>query len=111
MPRYLSTLTITPGGINGLVQNPQNRREVIEPLFQAVGGQLEHYWVGVGENSFYVVFTAPDDDINLEALTMIVYSSGIADSFKTSRILTSEEAMEAAKKASDLTYRSPSGNP
>ena len=109
MARYLSTIGVTPEGFKGLIENPQNRKEVVGPMFAAIGGTLEHYWLGVGENKFYVVFTTPDDDITLEALSMVVYSSGIADSFQSSRILTAEEGMQAAQKAAELTYRPPAG--
>ena len=49
MPRYLSTLNLSADAYKGLVATPHNRMDAAAPLFQSIGGTLEHYWFRVGE--------------------------------------------------------------
>ena len=107
MARYLATLEITADAFKGFIQNPSNRQEATRPLFDSIGAELEHYWYGVGANTVYVVFTASENDVDLQALVIAVCASGIVGSIKMSRIMTAEEGMAAAKKAGELTYTPP----
>ena len=107
MPRYLSTLNLSADAYKALVANPHNRMDAAAPLFQSIGGKLEHYWFGVGETFIYVVFSAPDNSVDVQALTMAVLSSGIASTMTTRQIVTAEEGMASAQRAAQLTYRPP----
>ena len=107
MPRYLTTIEFSPAAYKGLIDNPHNRMEAGQPLFNSIGGTVEHYWFGVGENRAYVVFSAPDNSVDVQAVSMAVLSSGTAVKATTSLIITAEEGMAAAQKAAQLTYRSP----
>ena len=107
MARYLLTVDITPDGFKGFIQNPSDRKEANRPLFDSVGLEIEHYWYGVGENKAYLVFTATEDDVDLQAAIMAVMASGIASSTKMSRIMTAEEGVAAMKKAGEITYTPP----
>ena len=51
MPRYLTTIELSPAAYKGLIDNPHNRMEAGQPLFNSIGGTVEHYWFGVGEKS------------------------------------------------------------
>ena len=107
MPRYLTTIEFSPAAYKGLIDNPHNRMEAGQPLFNSIGGTVEHYWFGVGENRAYIVFSAPDNSVDVQAVSMAVLSSGTAVKATTSLIITAEEGMAAAQKAAQLTYRSP----
>ena len=86
------------------------RKAATAPLFKAIGAEVEHYWFGVGSNTLYIVTSMPDDnDTNLEALTMLVCASGIVQSMNMVKLLTSEEAVSAMKKAAELSYTPPGG--
>ena len=88
-----------------MIANPQDRKAATAPLFKAIGGEVEHYWFGVGSNTLYIVTSMPDDnDTNLEAITMLVCASGIVQSMNMVKLLTSEEAVSAMKKAAELSY-------
>ena len=50
---------------------------------------------------------APDDDINLEAITMLICASGIVQSINMVKLMTSAEAVDAMKKAGELSYQPP----
>ena len=45
MTRYLIQFGIASQAAAGLIQNPTNRSELIGPIFEAVGGRLEQYYV------------------------------------------------------------------
>jgi len=107
MARYLATLELTSDAFKGFIQNPSDRKEAARPLFDSIGGEIEHYWYSVGENTVYVVFTATEDDVDLQAIIMAVMASGIARSSKMSRIMTAEEGVAAMKKAGEVTYTPP----
>jgi uncharacterized protein with GYD domain len=90
-----------------MMQNPQDRGEAVRPIFEAVGGSLEEYYVAAGENTVYVLCELPDL-ANLEAITMVVLAGGAVKSVKTTGLLTAQEAIDVMKKAGDLVYRPPS---
>ena len=71
---------------------------------------LEHYWFGVGSNTLYIVMSGSDDDVTLEALTMVVHGSGISQSVSMIKLMTSEEAVASMQKARELTYRPPTAS-
>ena len=99
---------MAPDTIKGLIQKPHDRKKALEPLFIDIGVTIEHYWFGVGSNTLYMVSSMQDDnDIDLEAITMLVYSSGIAQSINMVKLMTSEEAVGAMERAGQLAYKPP----
>ena len=107
MARYLGTIEGTTECFRGFVQNPQDRKIVNQPLFNSLGFDLEHYWLGVGETKLYIVFTTSEDDVDVQALVMAVCASGIVHSMTVSRIITSEEAVASMEKAAKIVYSAP----
>ena len=99
MAKYMAILEANPGAFKGMIQEPQDRKKIIEPMFAAIGGTVEHYWLGVGSNMVYVVCNfSNENDIDLEAISMLVFSSGIASSMNMVKLMTSEEAVGAMKR-------------
>ena len=109
MVRYLFTADLTPEAFRGLVKNPQDRKDVVAPLFRKLEGDIEHYWFGVGSSTIYVVITTSDSDVDLEALLMVVMSSGIAHSCNMVKLMASKDAVESMRRASELSYTAPDG--
>ena len=107
MARYLAILEVRGEAFGSLIKNPEDRKIATEPLLGAIGAEVEHYWFGVGTNTLYLVTNAPDDDINLEAITMLICASGIVQSINMVTLMTSAEAVDAMKKAGELSYRPP----
>ena len=87
--------------------NPEDGKASNEPLSNSLGFDLEHYWVGAGESRLYIVFTAPDNDVDIQALVMAICASGIVHSMNISRIMTAEEAKSSMEKAQALLYSPP----
>ena len=109
MAKYLGTIDVTTEGFKGIVNNPQNRHEVNSPLFNSLGFDIEQYWFGVGESTIYIVFSTPDNDVDVQALVMAVCASGIVNTMKAVRIIDAADGKLAAEKAASILY-SPPGN-
>tara|TARA_Y100000310_G_scaffold147278_1_gene146553 strand:+ start:1099 stop:1428 length:330 start_codon:yes stop_codon:yes gene_type:complete len=108
MARYMAIIDVTAAAFKGLIQSPQDRKEATTTLFSSIGGEVEHYWFGIGSNTLYIVINAPENDVNMEALSMLVFGSGIAQSMNMVKLMCSDEAVAAMKKAGELAYDAPS---
>ena len=61
MAWYLFQGSLTPEAWVDLVQNPQDRRDALEPLMNAIGGSIEHYFFALGGHDIYILYQAPDN--------------------------------------------------
>jgi uncharacterized protein with GYD domain len=109
MAWYLFEGSLTPEAWGDLVKNPQDRREALKPLMDAIGGSIEHYFFALGENDVYILYQAPDNKAVASAM-MAVLTGGAINSGKTIALMTMEDAMDAMRTAGDLTYQPPSGD-
>lgn len=107
MLRYMLHVEGTPQTLEGLIADPGDRLKAVGPIFEAVGGKLEQYYLEVGGNSSHLVVQVPDQE-TLAALTSALYASGALRSIKATGILTSEEAIDVFKKAATVNYQPPS---
>lgn len=110
MNRYMVIIEASDSAFKGLLDNPHDRKEAVEPLFQTIGATVEHYWIGVGSNTLYIVFVAPDNTVDLEAISILVMSSGVAKSMEMRQLMTSGEAVAALRRAADLSYSPPTSD-
>jgi len=97
----------TPETVTGLIAGTGDRAEAVAPVFEAVGGTLEQYYVEVGGTSSYLVVTVPDQE-SLAAVNSAVFSSGALKSIQTIPVITSKEAIGVFKKAGSVAYQPPS---
>ena len=109
MAWYLFQGSLTPEAWVDLVQNPQDRRDALEPLMNAIGGSIEHYFFALGGHDIYILYQAPDNQA-VAATMMAVLSGGAIKSGKTVSLITMEDAIDAMHTAGELTYRPPSGD-
>ena len=107
MPRYLLRLSASANTWAAMIKDPSNRLEANRPVVESMGGKLEGYYFVVGENEIVEIIDMPDD-VSMEAITIAILASGAVISIKASTLLTSEEAMEAMRRAGDVGYRPPS---
>ena len=108
MPRYLIQASYNRQGISDLVQNPQNRLEAIRPVVERLGGRVVSFDYAFGEYDVVAIMEAPDN-VSAAALAMAVGSGGASRDYKTTVLLSMEEAMEAMRKAGGADYRPPGG--
>jgi len=106
MARYLIEQTVSSQGTAGMLQNPEDRSEVLRPLFEAAGCRLEHFYASLTENKTYLVVESHDLD-SVYPLWQKFVAAGAASSIKVTPVMEIREAVDLMKKAASLVYRPP----
>lgn len=107
MPYYLLQLSYTPEAVKAMVGRPQDRAEAASALVENLGGKLHHLFFCFGEYDVVCLIEGPDDRM-MAAGVMAVAAAGTTSRTRTTKLMTSAEAMEAMKMAAEATgYRSP----
>ena len=103
MAFYLFQASYTPAALKALVDNPQDREAAARPLIEAVGGKLHHLFFCFGKDDVMALIEAPDDGA-MAAAALAVGASGAFSGGRTTKLMTSKDAMAAmagAKKATN----------
>ncbi len=108
MTRYMAQVSYTRNGIADLVKNPQDRAAAVRPVIEGMGGKLEAFYYAFGDYDVVVIVELPDNTA-MAALSMAVGAGGSVGEFKTTVLLTMEEAVEAMRKAGTTGYRPAGG--
>ena len=103
MTRYLIKETVTSQAVAALMKNPHDRTEAVRPIFESVGGKLEHYYIAYNENTVYIIADIPDQD-SLAAILWTFQAGGGPMSIKATPLMTATEAVDMLKKAGSLGY-------
>jgi uncharacterized protein with GYD domain len=106
MSTFLIEASYTPEAIAAMVKNPQDRAEAVRPMIEKMGGKLIGLWFSYGDRDIVAIAEAPDG-VTAVALGMAVSKSGAMRSYRTTPLLSSAEAMQAMRKASDTPYQAP----
>ena len=102
MPKYLIEASYTQEGVEGVrSKGGSSRRDAVEETVGGMGGKMEGFYFGFGDNDAYVIADLPDDEA-AAAIAMTVNASG-AVTIKTTVLLTPEQLDEAAKRSVDYT--------
>lgn len=110
MAFYLFQGSYTPVAIKAMVDKPQDREAASRPLIEALGGKLHHLFFCFGKDDVAALIEAPDDAA-MAACALVVASSGALSSGRTTKLMTSAEAMKAmaAAKNASAKYKSATG--
>jgi uncharacterized protein with GYD domain len=104
MSKYLISASYTPEGVKGLQSDGGSaRRDVVAEAVQGLGGTLEGFYYGFGENDAYAIADLPDNE-SAAALVLAVNAGGGAVA-RTVVLLTPEEVDAAAERS--VAYRPP----
>lgn len=104
MSKYLIKASYTPEGARGIVkEGGTSRRDTVDKLVQNMGGTMESFYFGFGDDDAYVTCDLPDN-ATAASVALAVNSSG-AVQIKTVVLMTPEELDEATRKTVD--YRPP----
>ena len=106
MAKYMIEETFSSQAASGVMQNPEDRFEVLRPIFKAAGCELEQFYVSGIENKSYLIIESPDLNTVCTVGTTFL-ASGAAQAIKYVPLLTVPEAVELFKKAGTLGYRPP----
>ncbi len=106
MPHYLVTASYTHEAWATMARNPQDRASAVRPLIEGLGGKLDAFYFAFGDDDVVVLAEVPDN-VSAAALAIAVTSSGSLKSYRTTVLMTPQEAMEAMRKATSAGYRPP----
>ena len=108
MAHYLIQATYSKQGITDLISDPQDRAAIVKSVIERLGGTMNSFFFSFGDYDAIVITELPDN-VRATALSMAVGSTPELSSYKTTVLLTSDEAMYAIRKASEIGCRSPAG--
>jgi uncharacterized protein with GYD domain len=104
MPHYLIQVGYNTTGLAGLVKEPQDRIEKVTPAIEAMGGRLESAYYAFGDSDIVLICEMPDN-ASAAAFALAVGAGGTVASYRTTVLLTAEEAVQAMTKAGESSYK------
>jgi uncharacterized protein with GYD domain len=97
MPRYLFIGKYTAEGAKGVLKDGgSKRRQVAHNVMESLGGSVEAYYFGFGDDDFYVIADLPDQAA-AAAASLTVGASGTIG-VRTVVLLTADEIDDAARR-------------
>jgi len=107
MAFYMVQAAYTAEAIAAMAKNPQDRSVPVRELAQKLGGRLISLYFCFGEYDIVVLAELPDDTA-ATAIAMAAVSAGHLKAYKTTKLFTVEESMEAMRKAGSVAFQAPS---
>lgn len=107
MALYMVQGSYTAEALATMTKNPQDRSIPIRELTEKLGGRMIGLYFCYGEYDIVVIGELPDDT-TATAFALAAMSPGHLKTYKTTRLFTAEETMEAMRKASSLAFQGPS---
>jgi len=104
MAQFLIEVAYTTESWAALVQNPQDRSQTVQAAVEKLGGKIEKTWLSFGEHDAIVIAEMPDS-VSAAAFSMAISAGGSCRSVKTIPLLSTQEGMEAMRKAATCGYK------
>ena len=89
-----------------LVENPANRVEAVRPAIEKLGGRVESAFFAFGDYDVVALVELPDNKA-AAALALGIGASGALSKYRTTVLMTQDEAMESMRRAGDISYIPP----
>lgn len=106
MPLYMTQASFTSEAWASQIQTPQNRPEQIRTLVEANGGTLLGYYYAFGEYDVVIIVEFPDN-VSASAVLLAAAGGGALKALKTTVLMSTEEGLEAMRRAGGTGYRPP----
>lgn len=101
MPFYLWQGSYTTTAIKAMVDNPHDRMPAAKALVASAGGTLHHLFFCMGSDDIVAIAEAPDDAA-MAAASLALGASGAFSAGRTTKLMTSTEAMAAMQAAQSV---------
>ena len=108
MARYLVQVGYAPEAMAGMVKNPHDRTPDVRAMIESLGGKLECLYMAFGEYDGVGIAEIPDN-VSAVALAMAITATGRYRSYRTTPLLTMQEAVEAMRVAGKVSVRPAGG--
>jgi uncharacterized protein with GYD domain len=109
MPLYKLEFSYTGEAWKAMAAHPQDRREPVRKLIEALGGRLVDLYYSMGESDGFVIVEAPDN-IAASVAAITAQMPGHIRATRTTPIFTVEETMDMLRRAGRLSFSGPSGD-
>jgi len=106
MAHYLFQVAYTPQAWATLVKNPHDRIEIVRPVLQKLGGDIEVSYLAFGDYDVVGIMELPSN-VEAAAFSLAVTAGGSIKSIKTTPLMTIQEGIAAMKKAASAGYAPP----
>lgn len=103
MAFYMIQAAYNTDGWRGLIANPQDRMEAIKPAVEQLDGSVVAGWLAFGEYDIVAIAELPTN-VSAAAFAMAVAAGGTVSDFKTTPLMTMEEAVTAMELAGESAY-------
>lgn len=103
MAHYLLQVAYTPEAWSALVSSPQDRTKALQGVIGNLGGKMEQFWLSFGEYDVVGVLEMPES-VSAAAFSMALAAGGACRDVKTTPLLSTQEGLEAMKKAATCGY-------
>jgi uncharacterized protein with GYD domain len=104
MPHYLHQVAYSREGWNALLSQPQDRIEAVRPAIEKLGGKIKSAWFAFGEYDI-VLITEMSDNVSAAGIAIAFAGGGACKSVQTTPLMSTQEAMQALKKANESGYK------
>ena len=101
MSHYLIQLSYTADSWAAQLADPRDRRDVVRPLLEQLGGHIEAAYYAFGPYDVVVLAELPDNT-HAAALSLTLRSSGAVETLQTTPLLPIEEGVAAMHQAAEL---------
>lgn len=85
-----------------LMDNPQDRKEVVAKAFEKLGGKIIGYYFGLGDGKNYIICELPNDNELIQAVYLMRLPSGLLASYHIKELMPSDQMSAALKKSKEL---------
>ncbi len=109
MAHYLLQAAYTTEALQTLVRDPQDRSAALQAPIGKLGGKIQSLFLSFGDYDAVALIEMPDN-VAAAAIAMAISAGGACKTVKTTPLLSTAEAMEAASKAANCGYRSPAAS-
>jgi uncharacterized protein with GYD domain len=103
MPHYLMEVAYSQRGLSALLHEPQDRIEKVRPSIEAMGGRIESAYYAFGDYDIVLMCEMPDN-ASAAAFALACGAGGAVESYRTTVLLTPDEALDAMRAAAESTY-------
>jgi uncharacterized protein with GYD domain len=103
MHRYIAFFKYSDTGIKAMTENPQDRAAAAAKLYEGFGGKMESiYWYPMGGAYDGLVIAQIPDEVTVEALGLMLRSTGNFSNLQTIPLITAEEFKAAMEKVKSV---------
>ena len=103
MATYLIQAAYNTDGWKGLLANPQDRMKAITPAIEQLDGSVVAGWLAFGEYDIVAIVELPTN-VSAAAFSMAVSAGGTVKGFKTTPLMSMEDAVSAMDLAAESIY-------